>query len=254
MALEHVPEHTEALLTLGRLKRSLAMPAEAEEAFRRAVASAADGSDLQGTAHRELGTLLLGQARPGEALPHLQAALGAAPDHVPTLLQVAAAHGYLRDYLRAAQAYGRAADLASNRTDIRQRYADALQLSGQFRQAHDEYEQVLQQGPDNPTALNAMAWLLATAPDPSLRDPGKALALAQRAAARTSAPDASLLDTLAAAHAGAGEFAKAVEFGERALFLARRSGQTTLADDISTRLSMYRRDEPFVQAGAPGPR
>jgi hypothetical protein len=82
--------------------------------------------------------------------------------------------------------------------------------------------------------LNSAAWLLATDPDPSLRDPAKALAFALKAARLTAEKDPRILDTLAAAHAASGDFASALRWqtlavergssasaGERAGFLDR---------------------------------
>ena len=63
--------------------------------------------------------------------------------------------------------------------------------------------------------LNNLAWLYATAEDEILRNPDKALSLAQRAAALDSSPH--VLDTLAEAYYVNGAYAKAVEAAQRAL-------------------------------------
>lgn len=60
--------------------------------------------------------------------------------------------------------------------------------------------------------LNWAAWMLATDPDRSLRDPAKALAFAQKAVRLTAEKDPRILDTLAAAHAANGDFASALRW------------------------------------------
>ena len=61
----------------------------------------------------------------------------------------------------------------------------------------------------------AMAWLLATSPEASLRDGARAVELAQRAVRLTGGREPDALDTLAAAYAEAGRFAEAVETAEQ---------------------------------------
>jgi Tfp pilus assembly protein PilF len=90
-------------------------------------------------------------------------------------------------------------------------------------------------------AHNALAWLLATAPDRTPASTAEAVTLAQRAAALTAGRDASALDTLAAAFAAAGDRGRAAAAAERALEVATASRQTALAHAIQRRLEMYRR-------------
>jgi eukaryotic-like serine/threonine-protein kinase len=59
---------------------------------------------------------------------------------------------------------------------------------GQWLQARNDHARGVELDPQNALALNALAWLLATCPDATLRDPGRAVALAEKAVAlrRTS--------------------------------------------------------------------
>jgi tetratricopeptide (TPR) repeat protein len=82
-------------------------------------------------------------------------------------------------------------------------------------QAKEAYEKVLAQDPENPLALNNLAWLLATAKEPDLFQPQKALELAQKAAALK--PEPMILDTLAEAYLANGRPDKALEVIRRAL-------------------------------------
>ena len=86
---------------------------------------------------------------------------------------------------------------------------------GELAPAAEAYRKALSLAPDNATVLNNLAWLHATAQDPSIRDPGKALFLARRAAAMDDSPH--VLDTLAEAYYVNGEYDRAVEAAKRAL-------------------------------------
>lgn len=76
---------------------------------------------------------------------------------------------------------------------------------------------------------NALAWLLATAPDEGIRNPAAAISLAERSVELARAQKAAdlpvYLDTLACAHAAAGEWSKAEARIREAIDTAFRLGQ-----------------------------
>ena len=84
--------------------------------------------------------------------------------------------------------------------------------------AVNAYEHALRLAPANTEALNNLAWLLLTAQEPALRNPEKALLLAQNAAAKSRTPH--VLDTLATAHWANGNPAEALAIEKEALDLA----------------------------------
>jgi len=96
--------------------------------------------------------------------------------------------------------------------------------------------------------LNAQAWILATHPNPSIRDEGKALQLAERAATLTKHRNAEILDTLAAAYASVGQYERAVETAQRAIELAEDIPQ--LSTQLRERLKSYEQDEPYREGAA----
>jgi len=77
------------------------------------------------------------------------------------------------------------------------------------------YEQSIQLDPDNPYALNNLAWLYATCEVDTFRDPKKALVLAKKAAELKGAPH--IFDTLAESYYVNGQFEMAVLAATRAL-------------------------------------
>lgn len=82
-----------------------------------------------------------------------------------------------------------------------------------------------------------LARLLLTVEPPSLRDPGKALAIAGQLTAFSGGHDPRLLDTLALAFSAAGQPADARQALERAASLARDGGDTALAAELTARLA-----------------
>jgi tetratricopeptide (TPR) repeat protein len=113
---------------------------------------------------------------------------------------------------------------------------------GDYRRAADDYAAILDARPGNPAALNNMAWLKATCPDAAFRDGKEAVRLAKQLC-ELAGPEGMYLDTLAAAHAEAGDFAAAVEAEEKALQdggYVRKRG-----DDALVRLRLYQQKKPF---------
>lgn len=94
-------------------------------------------------------------------------------------------------------------------------------------------------------ALNPLAWMLATQTDSKLRDGTDAVRLATQANQLTGGTNVYVLDTLAAAHVEAGQYAEATRTAQKALELARAAGQTNLATQIETRSRLYEAGQPF---------
>ena len=88
---------------------------------------------------------------------------------------------------------------------------------GNLQRAASAYEASLVLSPDNADALNNLAWLLATSPSPELKDPRRALSLAQRAITLRKAPH--IFDTLAECLFANGRIQEAIEMETKALSL-----------------------------------
>jgi hypothetical protein len=94
-------------------------------------------------------------------------------------------------------------------------------------------------------ALNKLAWILATSTDPALRDGRSAVGFAERAVAKTERQEPGILDTLAAAHAEAGEFAKAANVQREAIGLCQ---DEEMKSDLASRLKLYESNTPYRES------
>jgi protein O-mannosyl-transferase len=165
-------------------------------------------------AHNNLGLTLAEQGRTDEAIAHF------------------------REALRIDPGYAKA----------RYNLGMALAEQGHTEEAMTQYRQVLEALPDSVEALDNLAWLLATSADPSVRDGPKAVQLAERARTLTKGGDANILDTLAAAYAEVGDFAKAVQTAQNALQLAQARSNTQLAEALRGEISLYQAGRRFEAA------
>ena len=123
-----------------------------------------------------------------------------------------------------------------------------LQYSlNQEQAARDSYEQALRLAPDNTEALNNLAWLLLTAQEPTLRNPEKALLLAEKAAAKTRTPH--VLDTLATAHWANGNREAALALEAEALARTGRHQEFYRGQMEKFRTTEYSPSTRFPDAG-----
>jgi tetratricopeptide (TPR) repeat protein len=101
-------------------------------------------------------------------------------------------------------------------------------------------------------AQNDLAWILAVASDPALRDPEAAVALAEAAVNATHGRNAGIVDTLAAAYASAQRFRAAVRFARRAERLAAASGDDEFAAALAERRALYERRQSYRESAPAG--
>ena len=83
---------------------------------------------------------------------------------------------------------------------------------------------------------------------PSPAPPDEALELARHALELVGEDHPTLLDTLAAAHANAGQWTEAVRWAETARRLAQAQGLSHLADRLDERLAAYRQGKPWRES------
>jgi len=131
---------------------------------------------------------------------------------------------------------------------LRVAMAAVASAEGKFAEAVKQNRQALRLEPTLRSARNNLAWLLATSPDTSVRDPAEALRIAEGLRDEAREPSANLLDTLAAAYAAAGRFEEAIRSAEQGVALAEAEGDLEMAQTLRERLSSYRSRKPYTAA------
>jgi tetratricopeptide (TPR) repeat protein len=114
---------------------------------------------------------------------------------------------------------------------------------GEYRRALVSYEEAIRLHPDDSDAINGLAWLLATCPEAALRDGDRAVELSRRACKSSSRTIAAFVDTLAAAHAEAGDFEAAVEQQREAVRMLLPGDAQ--AESYRSRLGTYEAHRPY---------
>jgi tetratricopeptide (TPR) repeat protein len=114
---------------------------------------------------------------------------------------------------------------------------------GDHGRARAAYEQAIGQGSGDVSVLNDLARLLATCTDAKVREGNRAVELATRACGMTGRTHTACLDTLAAAYAEVGDFARAVQTQTEAI------GKFSPGDPELTgfriRLRLYQAGKPY---------
>jgi tetratricopeptide (TPR) repeat protein len=143
----------------------------------------------------------------------------------------------------AADQYSEAVRLQPDYFDANFNLALALTQLGQTTDAIQHYRTVLRVKPQTVPALQKLAWLLATDPDPQLRNAPEAIRLATQAT-QLAPDDPSVWDAKAAALAESGQYHEAVAAAGKALGLAT-ARQDDLAKKIQSRLQIYQSGASF---------
>ena len=205
----------------------------------RAVTIAPNDPDAQVA----LGNSLAQKERVDDAIAHYKKALAIRPDYF--IAHYALGHIFLeKGEIDAAVFHSRAAvSIQPQNADAHTNLAVAFDEKGQIAEAIKQYEQALEISPQSVAAANNLAWLLATNPDASIRHRDRALELATRANQLSGGGNATVLRTLAAAYANAGQFSRAVEVGQIALSLTDR--QSPLAKALQQEIAGYQAGLPY---------
>ena len=91
---------------------------------------------------------------------------------------------------------------------------------------------------------STIAWMMATCDDERFRDPKRSLQFAKKAIELNGGEDFQLLDTMAAAHANAGQFNYAVTEQQRAIEMATGKATGRELYDLKQRLQQYSQQAP----------
>jgi spermidine synthase len=243
LALEHASEHI-AQHVMGAALARQGKTDEAIDHFRQAIAFQPRYSD----AHFGLAMALAqrgADAASKESHPQAVADLGEALGHFQRTLELQPSHPLAQENLKKAIPLYAAALVAEGRD---------LSRVGRHETARDKYLEAIRVSPNLAQAYNNLAEILATHPDPKLRNGLQAVGYAQKARQLTGGKNPWALETLAAAYAEAGRFGEAVKTAQLAINIAQSDGESELAQRIAQyELPRYRQGKPFHRAPGSSP-
>ena len=231
-AVRVLPRYSDGHNNLGLVLLHAGRPEEAELSLRRALAI----EPRQPEALSNLGIVLVELGREEEALASFRRVTRIAPDHLDGWINLGTLALRLGTADEATAAFQQA--LLSAPTDARVHAAigTALSADQEWRPALTALRRAYELDPSDLKSANQAAWILASCPDPALRDGREALRLARRCVKATSGRRVAFLETQAAAHAELGDFEAAVRVQTQALELAVEDRRGT----IRARLVRYR--------------
>ncbi|HEV2454193.1 MAG TPA: tetratricopeptide repeat protein [Verrucomicrobiae bacterium] len=207
--------------------------------FQKAVVMWPDDVD----AHFGLATTLADLGRPDAAIAEFQKTLEINPDDAPAhenlgygLLRI----GRLADAIAEFQ---KALELEPESAEFHSGMAFCLVQAGQTAEAIDQWKLALQLEPGSAAIEVNLAWVLATCPDPSLRDGPTAVALAKHANQLAGGANPMVLRVLSAALAENGQYSDAVAAAQQALQMSRNN--PSLAATLQEQLKIYESHQPY---------
>lgn len=205
-ALKIKPDFAEAHSNLGRSFLRLGRVNEAIVQLQERVALQPESA----VAHYELGGCLLRAGRLDDAIDQFQKSLETRPDSYEVYYSLGTTF-YRKGMVANAMAC----------------YGKSIELQPRFTPAELE-----------------LAWILATWPEPSVRNGNKAVALASQAERLSTGENPQILRTLAAAYAEAGRFPEAVATAKEALALAVSQSASGLTNSLQKEIELYQTDSP----------
>ena len=202
-----------------------------------------------GTLQSHVAQRLLVQGLPRESLAHFRLALQADPQDANTLTNAGLAKMALREAEGAVRFFQASLRRRPNDADTHFHLANALHSAGRTESAIDHFRRSQRLRPNSPYAANNLAWILATHPDPKIRNGQEAVELAQASCERLQFRDPVTMATFAAALAETARFDEAVEMNRRAIELAKSSGNGKMVERLVNRQRLFESRRAFRDDG-----
>ncbi len=183
---------------------------------------------------------LFNEDRLDEAEKHFVNALRITPGFDTALIHLARI--YLKEgrYNEAVSIYEELIKRNHKTAELYYNLAMAFGIQEKYNDSIKYFNKSLELNPNDPDTHKQMGIILLAAGEPN-----EAIGHAKRACELTGNKDAECLDALASGFAAAGRFAEAKATAEKALKLARETGQEDLAGEIENRIKLYEAGQPY---------
>jgi tetratricopeptide (TPR) repeat protein len=224
---------------LGNALLQIGQPDQAAVYFKKAI----ELDPKYAVGYSDLGNMYLQKGQLDPAIQYMQKALQMEPDMPITYYNLGNAYAEERRLDLAIRYWKKAIEIQPDYPMPHNNLGNAFLMGGQTAKAIEQWKLALQYMPNLATAQVNLAWVLATCPDPTLRDGPTAVTLAERAYELSGGRNPMALRSLAAAFAENGQYADAVAAAEKALQIGR--GNPALAATIQEQLKFYQNHQPF---------
>lgn len=259
-ALELEPTNVDAIVGRSNLAIDAGQIVEAISLLKRFVKLQPDKYEI----HAIIGRLLFQGSKTSEAAQWLVEAF----DKRPTLPFVAADLGFLYlsvgEHARSVQFLELANRLQPSDQNVRRLLAEAYYLTGNYKDCVKRCEEVVKTQPNRKRIGNILAWVLATAPYETVRDPERAMEVMDPVMKIFGETSVAYNEIYAAVLAEKGDFDEAKSYQNKAIALVRDKKAVETYSDAQTkgmrdRLQLYERGRPYrmenpaeTPLGAPG--
>jgi tetratricopeptide (TPR) repeat protein len=193
-------------------------------------------------AHYSLGVLLQADGQYDLAIDRFSAAVQYDPTYLEARLQLAHALRRRGRSEAALRQYAEAIKMDPRLAEARFGYAMALVRLNRYQDARDWLSEAMNLHPDRREFAQALARLLAAAPDSHVRDGRRALALTQELIKGPQTGE--VRETMAMVLAEIGEYDEAVTWQREAIAASQQAGEHTAASPMGENLKRYERRQP----------
>lgn len=196
-------------------------------------------------AHHSLGLVFLQRGKLDDAIANLRDALEIRGDNAKAHAILAIALMQNGNASEAFLHWQKSLQLEPGNVFARDNFGVALAQQRRTREAVAQWQESLKYDTDDEIAQNELAWVLATAPDPLLRDGARAVQLGERALQLSGHRKAEVFWVVAAAYAETGRFPVAIEVAKQGLQLATEQKNSALADELRKDISLFESNAPL---------
>ena len=239
-AIEMNSNDITALLNLGGISLMQGKNEEAVARFRHCL----EKDPQNAFAMNDLGEGLMSQGKKDEAISKFREALHLDPTHIKATINLGNVFQEQGDLIHATECFRNVLNLAPNDVEVRQILGKIFYQTGKWADGIVELKKAYRIQPDNPQVANDLSWMLATAPDQSLRNGPQSLGLALAVDKVSAGKNPIFLDTLAAAYAENGKYAEALRIANHALELAETEGKKDLIKSMKEEITLYEAGKP----------
>ncbi len=235
-AIETDPSQPEAYYNLGNLYLNQNKFEKAAENYIKALALNPDLPE----ANYKLGLVLQQQDKLIEAIEFYKKAIELKPNWSLAQRQFLTARDQKEKIEKAIGTLTESLSQDPNQPEVQKNIGSLFFKLGNIEKAYHHWQAFLKLNPDDPLVLNNLAYIFSTEKTSKFYNPSQAIKLAEKACELTQNKSPTLLDTLAIAYAAEGRLDEAIKTAQEALSLASSANQEQLANEIQSRLEIYK--------------